>query len=196
MLGLAEPDTKVWVEHIPNPARKLKYSWRLVEHNTGHFTGIDTGSANTIVRDALEARAIAGLDRYSELRSEVKYGEKSRVDFLLSGEGGDTYVEVKSVTLSRRTGIAEFPDSVTERGTRHLAELSRMVQGGYRAVMLYLVQRTDCAQFDLAADIDPAYAAAFRQARAAGVLAMALQCEISPAGTSVSGLMPCTGHAQ
>ena len=92
----------------------------------------------------------------------------------------DIYVEVKSVTLQRQTGLAEFPDSVTARGTKHLGELQQMVEAGQRAVMLYLVQRTDCTHFDVAHDIDPAYAEAYQNARAMGVELRCFAAQISP----------------
>ena len=116
--------------------------------------------------------------------------ENSRIDFLLSGAGPDTYLEVKSVTLSRQSGLAEFPDSVTARGTKHLQELSEMTRQGHRAVMFYLVQRTDCAAMTLARDIDHAYAAAFAQATAAGVMVRAQACEITPKGVWLGQSIP------
>ena len=125
------------------------------------------------------------------MRPEVRYGTRSRVDFLLTGPGlPDAWVEVKNVHLSREAGLAEFPDSVTERGTRHLAELATMAAGGARAVMLYLVQRTDCDRFRLAPDLDPAYATAYAVARAAGVEAIAHRCRIDPAGVRLDAALP------
>lgn len=113
----------------------------------------------------------------------MKYGDASRIDFLLQGAGlPDAYVEVKSVTLMRQQGLAEFPDSVTARGTKHLHELTKMVEQGHRAVMLYLVQRTDCKEFKLASDIDPAYAAAYKSATAAGVEVICIGTKITPDG--------------
>lgn len=183
MMGLAEPGMRIWLEPNDDPKKKLKFGWRLVEHAGGHFTGVDTSVPNRALRAALEAKQVAGLADYETVRAEVKYGEKSRIDFLLTQPGlPDCYVEVKSVTLSRQPGLAEFPDSVTARGTKHLGELARMVAEGHRAVMLYLVQRTDCDRFQLAADIDPAYAAAFDAARAAGVERLVLGTRISPQG--------------
>jgi sugar fermentation stimulation protein A len=120
----------------------------------------------------------------------VKYGDNSRIDFLLSGAGPDTYVEVKSVTLSRQTGLADFPDSVTARGLKHLNELSKVAQDGARAVMFYLVQRTDCARVSIAGDIDPAYADGLANARAAGVQVMAMDCRISPDEISLGKTLP------
>ena len=108
-----------------DPKKKLKYGWRLVDHENGHFTGVDTSVPNRALKAALEAREIDGLGEYEVVRPEVKYGEKSRIDFLLQGSGPDTYVEVKSVTLCREPGLAEFPDSVTKRGAKHLASCPR-----------------------------------------------------------------------
>ena len=185
MMGLAEPGMKIWLEPNDDPKKKLKFGWRLVDHENGHFTGVDTSVPNRALRAALEARSVAGLGDYHTVRAEVKYGENSRIDFLLKGDGL-TYLEVKSVTLSRQPGLAEFPDSVTARGTKHLGELAKVVGQGHRAVMLYLVQRTDCDRFDLARDIDPTYAAAFVDARAAGVDVIVLGTRISPDGIHVA----------
>ncbi|MCA0938721.1 DNA/RNA nuclease SfsA [Salipiger pacificus] len=191
MLGMAEPETRIWLEPNDDPKRKLKYAWRLIEHEGGTFTGVDTGVPNRVLRAALEAGQVAGLEGYESVRPEVKYGEKSRIDFLLSGVGRrDCYVEVKSVTLSRRPGRAEFPDSVTARGAKHLAELSAMVAQGHRAVMLYFVQRTDAEEVTLAADIDPTYAAAFAAARTAGVEVLALGCRITPEEITLGAPLP------
>lgn len=180
MMGLAEPGAKIWVEPNDDPKKKLKFGWRLVDHENGHFTGVDTSVPNKALKAALLAHQVPGLPAYTQVRSEVKYGANSRIDFLLGGDGPDTYVEVKSVTLSRQPGLAEFPDSVTARGAKHLGELENMVREGHRAMMFYLIQRTDCAAMTLAADIDPTYAAAFAKAQAAGVRILAQSCEITP----------------
>lgn len=183
MMGLAEPGMKIWLEPNDDPRKKLKYGWRLVEHENGHFTGVDTSVPNRALRAALEAGEIPELAAYGTVRPEVKYGENSRIDFLLSEAGlPDAYVEVKSVTLSRQPGLAEFPDSVTARGTKHLGELAAMAEAGHRAIMLYLVQRTDCDRFALAADIDPAYAAQFDAATAKGVERLVYATQITPKG--------------
>lgn len=184
MMGLAVPGTKIWLEPNDDPKKKLKFGWRLVDHENGHFTGVDTSVPNRALKAALEAHAFHELGPYDRVRPEVKYGEKSRIDFLLEGEGL-TYVEVKSVTLMRNVGLAEFPDSVTARGAKHLVELANMVREGHRAVMFYLVQRTDCERFDLARDIDPTYAAEFAKARAAGVEVMCYDTRITPAGVNI-----------
>lgn len=186
MMGLAEPGMRIWLEPNDDPKKKLNYGWRLVEHAGGHFTGVDTSVPNRALRAALEAGEIAELAAYETVRPEVKYGEKSRIDFMLTQPGlPDCYVEVKSVTLSRQPGLAEFPDSVTARGTKHLEELASMVAQGHRAVMLYLVQRTDCQRFQLAADIDPTYAATFERAAAAGVERLVYGTRITPKGVTL-----------
>lgn len=181
MMGLAEPGMKVWLEPNDDPKKKLNYGWRLVDHENGHFTGVDTALPNRAVKTALEAGDIAALAGYGTVRPEVKYGTGSRVDFLLQQDGlPDCYVEVKSVTLCRTPGLAEFPDSVTARGAKHLAELARVAQAGDRAVLLYLVQRTDCDAVAMAADIDPTYAAAHAAATQAGVETLCIGTHIAP----------------
>ena len=186
MMGLAEPGMKIWLEPNDDPRKKLKFGWRLVDHENGHFTGVDTSVPNRALKEALMAHQVPGLPPYDLVRPEVKYGENSRIDFLLSGDGPDTYVEVKSVTLSRQPGLAAFPDSVTMRGAKHLAELAQMVREGHRAVMFYLVQRTDCDAVTLAGDIDPAYKTAFDTATAAGVTVLAQGCHIDPLRITLS----------
>ena len=180
MMGLQEPGTRIWLEPNDNPNRKLDYSWKLVELDGGHMAGIDTVLPNRIVGESLDKGQIPELSEYPLVRSEVRYGNASRIDFLLSASGKpDAYVEVKNVTLSRQTGLAEFPDSVTKRGTKHLYDLARMTAQGYRAVMFYLVQRSDCRRFSLAEDIDPDYAEAYRAAKLAGVETLCYQAALS-----------------
>ena len=190
MTGLAMPGLPVWLSKSDDPKRKLAYSLELVELPTG-IVGINTAHPNRIVGEALRARSIPELGAYDGIRPEVKYAEKSRVDFLLTAEGlPDCYLEVKNVHLVRAAGLAEFPDSVTTRGARHLADLARMVDEGHRAVMLYLLQRGDCPQFPLAADIDRAYAAAFRDARSAGVEALCHATDITSEAITLGDPLP------
>jgi sugar fermentation stimulation protein A len=191
MLGLNAPGTTVWVEPSDDPKRKLGHAWRLVELDGGHFAGIDTGLPNRLVAEALREGRVPALAGYPGVRPEVRYGAGSRVDFLLTGPGlPDAYVEVKNVHLCRDPGWAEFPDSVTARGARHLAELAAMAAAGRRAVMLYVVQRTDCSQFRLAADLDPGYARAYAAAREAGVEAIAHATRIGPEGVWLDRALP------
>jgi sugar fermentation stimulation protein A len=191
MLGLAEPGTRIWLERNDDPAKKLRYGWRLVEDASGQMIGIDTGWPNKMLRAAFEAGQVQSLQGYNAVLPEQRYGTGSRVDFLLRGPDlPDAYVEVKSVTLSRSPGLAEFPDSVTTRGAKHLGELAAMAQQGHRAILFYLVQRSDCTRFALASDIDPAYAAAADRAKAAGVEVICHACTLTPQSVSLSQEMP------
>jgi sugar fermentation stimulation protein A len=184
MLGLTSPGARVWLSTSDTPTRKYPHTWEMVEADLGagpSLVGINTGHPNRLVAEAIAARRIMPLSGYSSLRREVKYGEASRIDILLvDARKGHCYVEVKNVHLMRTAGVAEFPDCVTARGVKHLRELSRMVAEGHRAVMLFLIQRTDAKRFALARDLDPVYAEAFGLAVAAGVEAMAFACRMSP----------------
>lgn len=187
MMGLADEGTKVWLEPNDDPKKKLDYGLRLVDHENGHLTGVDTSLPNRVLRAALEAGEIEALSDYKSVRPEVPYGTNSRVDFLLTHDDlPDCYVEVKSVTLCRTPPLAEFPDSVTARGTKHMNELAEVARAGHRAVLLYLVQRTDCTHVDIAADIDPKYAAAHADATKAGVETVCIGTHISPEGISIA----------
>ena len=194
MTGLAEPGLRAWLEPNDDPKRKLRYGWKLVELGGGHWAGIDTVLPNRVVREALDGGAVAALAGYRSVRAEVRYGRGSRVDFLLSAPGlPDAYVEVKNAHLSRRPGLAEFPDARTARGLRHLHELSEMAVQGHRAVMLFLVQRTDCTRFSLAADIDPDYAEGLARARAAGVEVLCYDTRIDLSGVTLRRPLPVIG---
>lgn len=192
LTGLAGPGARIWLEPNDDPRRKLDYGWRLVDLGAGHMAGIDTGVPNRVVAEALREGRIDGLTGH-DVRAEVPYGEASRVDFLLTGKGRDTYVEVKNCHLRRQGDLAEFPDCVTRRGARHMEELARMVGKGHRAVLIFVVQRTDCARVAVAADIDPAYARAFDAARAAGVEVICLSTEIDTQGVRASAPLPFDG---
>lgn len=194
MTGLAAPGAKVWLSHSDKPGRTLSYSWELVETDLGsgvELVGVNTGHPNALVGAAIAAGAIPPLASYAQMRREVKYGERSRVDFLLEGPGKPPcYLEIKNVHLMRSKGLAEFPDSVTARGARHLDELAAMVAAGHRAVMLFVIQIASAARFALARDIDPHYAAAFDRARAQGVEALAYRCALSIEGIAVDAPVP------
>lgn len=187
MMGLAEPGMRVWLEPNDDPRKKLRFGWRLVDHENGHFTGVDTALPNRLLRAALTAGEVPGLTGYDQVRAEVPYGDGARVDFVLSAlDRPDCFVEVKSVTLSRHPTLAEFPDSVTARGARHLGELAREAHAGHRAVLLYLVQRTDAKSVAIARDIDPTYADAHDNAARAGVETLCLGTAISPQEITLS----------
>jgi sugar fermentation stimulation protein A len=194
MLGLNAPGARVWLSRSANPKRKLAYSWELIEVDLGRrrtLVGINTGSPNGAVAAAIEAGLIPALTGYADMRREVRYGENSRIDILLEDPArAPCYVEIKNVHLMRQAGLAEFPDSVTARGAKHLKELVAMVASGARAVMVYFVQRGDAETFTLAHDIDPGYAAAFKDARAAGVEAIAIASEVTLEGLTLPRAIP------
>lgn len=189
MMGLADPGLAVWLSTSDSPTRKYRHTLEMVEVGPASrpvYVGINTGHPNGLVADAIAAGRLAPLSGFAQLRREVKYGQSSRIDLLLEDPGrGKLYVEIKNVHLSRAKGVAEFPDSRTERGVKHLEELARMVGEGHRAAMVYLIQRRDAREFRLARDIDPDYAAALERARAAGVEAYAWRCRVAPGGISV-----------
>jgi sugar fermentation stimulation protein A len=189
MLSVKEPGSKVWLSPAADPARKLRYTWELIEVN-GAMVGINTGLPNRIVAEAIAAGEIKELAGYDSLKREQKYGKNSRIDILLESLGRPPcYVEIKNVTMRRGfppAHRAEFPDSVTARGAKHLVEMADMVRTGARAVMFYLVQRTDCDELSIAADIDPAYDKGLRTALAAGVEAIGYACDVSPVGVAVA----------
>lgn len=188
MLGLNAPGSEVWLSKSGNPKRKLAYSWELIkvpgETASGVLVGLNTAWPNPLAFEALAAGKIEQLQGYTSVRREVKYGVNSRIDLLLTDDEKPTcYVEVKNVHLKRgppsSSGMAEFPDCRTERGAKHLRELTDMVAAGNRAVMLYVVQRGDCDGFTTADDLDPIYGRALREAMARGVEAICYDCSVT-----------------
>lgn len=183
MMGLSAPDMGVWVSESDSKTRKYRHTLELVEAQDGdqvHLVGINTGHPNKIVSEAIAEKRVPKLRGYATLKREQKYGRNSRIDILLSDDKrGLCYVEIKNVHLLRHPRLAEFPDSVTARGAKHLDELGDMVEAGHRAVMFFLVQRGDAKRFSLACDIDPAYGEAFARARSRGVECLVYGCEIS-----------------
>ncbi|MEH2473993.1 sugar fermentation stimulation protein A [Nitrobacteraceae bacterium AZCC 2161] len=194
MTGLQATGARVWLSKSPSAMRKLPYSWELIEVDFGggsELVGVNTMHPNAIVAEALAAQAIPELAGYANIRREVKYGAASRVDFLLEDPARPLcYVEVKNVHMMRRQGLAEFPDSVTARGARHLEELAIVAAAGARAVMLFVIQIGSSTAFALARDIDPAYGRAFDMAHVAGVEAIAYTCGISRDGLVLAGPVP------
>lgn len=184
MTGLSAPGSRIWLSRSDDPKRKLSHSWELVEvmeAGIRRLVGVNTAHPNRLAEEAILAGTIAELSGYARLRREVRYGVNSRIDLLLeSPDRPPCFVEVKSVTLFRQPGLAEFPDAVTARGAKHLEEMAREVANGARAVMLYLVQAEGLQRFTVAGDIDPAYARALAKARAAGVECLAYGCRVSP----------------
>ena len=189
MLGLNTPGLPAWVSRSDDPKRKLAHTLELVEAEGG-LVGINTMHPNRLAAEALEADAIPELTGYHSHRREVRYGEASRVDFLLAGPAGRCWLEVKNCHLMRGARLAEFPDCVAARSLKHLKELTHMVQAGDRAVMLFVIQRTDCDVFATAADLDPAYAAGLTAAAAAGVEVLCYDCDLSEQEIRIARRIP------
>jgi sugar fermentation stimulation protein A len=192
MLGLNMPGLPCWISRSDDPKRKLAHTLELVEVDGG-LVGINTMHPNRLVAEALAADAIPELTGYASIRREVKYGAASRVDFLLEDpDRPPCWLEIKNCHLRREGTLAEFPDCVAARSTRHLAELEAMVAEGHRAVALFVIQRTDCDRFSTAADKDPAFAAALTRVAGAGVEVLCYACEISPQAVRISHRVPWT----
>jgi sugar fermentation stimulation protein A len=190
MLGLNTPGLPCWVSKSDDPKRKLAHTLELVEIDGG-MVGINTLHPNRLVAEALAADTIPELSGYATHRREVRYGANSRVDFLLEHpDRAPCWLEVKNVHLMREPGLAEFPDCVAARSTRHLRELAERVRAGDRSVLLFVVQRTDCDRFAPAADCDPAFARALAEVAAQGVEVLVYGCEVTPAGVRLDQPMP------
>ena len=180
MKGCQPDHARVWLSPATNPARKLRYTWELVETAPGEFACVNTARPNAQARSAVEAGVIAALAGYGQVRAEVRYGEeKSRIDLHLSGHAqhSDAWVEVKNVTLCE-DGIGYFPDAVTLRGQKHLRELMAQTRLGERAVLLFCVNHTGIREVRPADHIDPEYGRLLREASAAGVELMAWQAAL------------------
>jgi sugar fermentation stimulation protein A len=194
MTGLDRPLSRIWLSDSRNPERKYPFTWELVETDLGNgpeIAGVNTGQPHQLVAEAIAAGSIPELRGYASVRREVKYGEGSRIDFLLEDPARPPcYLEIKNVHLMRNARLAEFPDCVTERGAKHLRELSLMHTNGARAVMLFVIQIASADRFTPARDIDPAYAAAFDQARTRGVEMLAWRCNIGLSGIDIAAPVP------
>ena len=175
-----EENTSCWYSDSGNPKRKYRHTLEITTTPEGALAGVNTGRANHLAEEAITAGVVRELQGYESLRREVKYGEEnSRIDFLLGGSKGDCYVEVKNVTLAEGDrGL--FPDAVSARGTKHLRELQKMAESGARAVLFYCVQHTAIETVEAAAEIDPAYASALKEAVAAGVEVVAYRAALGP----------------
>lgn len=182
MLNCMMPGGRIWFSRSSDPKRKLPGTWEISETPQGRFACINTGRANALVEEALRAGTISELAGFTALKREVAYGlEKSRVDFRLEYPEGFLYLEVKSVTLGfDDSPVAAFPDAVTQRGARHLRELAALARDGVRAVLLYCVNLTGIEAVRPAEEIDPAYAAALKEAIGAGVQVLAYGVQLTP----------------
>ena len=192
MLGVNTPGLTVWLSKSNDPKRKLAHTLEFVEVG-GAMVGVNTMHPNRLVAEALAADAIPELRGYATHRREAKYGEASRVDFLLEHpDRPPCWLEIKNCHLSRTKGLAEFPDCVAARSSKHLRELEAMAAVGERAVVLFVVQRTDCESFRACAELDPKFAAALDQAAAAGVEVLVYAAQMSPTAVSLSHAIPWT----
>jgi sugar fermentation stimulation protein A len=190
MRGLTAPGSRLWLSEHDSPTRKYRYVFEMIEAE-GTMVGVNTAMPNRLAEEAIRAGQVGDLGTYAGLRREQKYGRNSRIDFLLTDPAKPTtYVEVKNVHFCRTPGLAEFPDTVTARGAKHLEELGDMVDLGHRAVMLYVIQRNDCHRLRICSDLDPFYGRAYARARQRGVEAFAITCRISPIEITAAGLIP------
>lgn len=185
MMGITVPGSKVFLTESDNPKRKLKFTWEMVEIDDVRI-GVNTNNPNAIVYNALLKNKIPELSGYKDIKPEVKYGNNSRIDFLLrDGPTQQCLVEVKNVHLVRENRIAEFPDCVTTRGAKHQLELSAQVKNGVRSVLLYVVQREDVDAFKVARDIDKVYAHNADEAVKQGVEVFAYSCAMEKDGINL-----------
>ena len=156
MYGLLKKGNKVWVTKSDNPNRKLKYTLQIIEDKKSKV-GVNTHLTNKIVHHALENNLIKEFDKKIEIKPETKFGKNTRFDFLITQKKFKAFIEVKNVTLSRIKNLAEFPDAITSRGLKHINELLKASNMGYKIFILYLIQRDDCKLFKIAEDVDPEY---------------------------------------
>ncbi len=182
MLSVNQSGSQVWLSRADKATRTLAYTWELIRVGQT-LVGINTGLPNRLVADALARDRIPELSGYSSVRREVRYGRNCRIDLLLEEPGRPTcLVEVKNVTMRRSLGTSgpiEFPDSVTARGIKQLAELAAAVRRGNRAVLLYIAQRSDADRLAFASDLDPAYGRAVLATAEAGVESYSYGCHVN-----------------
>ncbi len=189
MTGCVEEGAPVWLSRSDDPKRKYPHTWELVATSRG-MACIHSALANKVVGEAFEAGRIPGFSAYPEIRREVKYGDGSRADLLLSGPAGRVFVEVKSVTLCREGGQGLFPDAVSERGRKHLRELQGVLEAGTRSVLFFCVFHAGIERVSAAGDIDPAYRDTLAAAQAAGVEVLAWSAAVSPQGLALERALP------
>jgi len=178
MMGLLDKDNKAWFSLSDNPNRKLKYTLEMIEVKNKKV-GINTLFTNKIVLEALKHKKINSLNKFNHIKTESKFSDGTRFDFLLSNDKEKCFLEVKNVTLLRENKIAEFPDAITSRGTKHLNELCNAKKKGYQSYILYLIQRENCDSFKIAKDIDEEYKIAFSKALKSGVKILCYDCKLN-----------------
>lgn len=190
MRGLTEPGSRIWLSRHDSAARKYAYALELVEAD-GTVVGVNTALPNRLAEEAILAQLVPQLAGFSTLKREQRYGRNSRIDILLEDESqGSVHVEVKNVHFIREPRLAEFPDSVTSRGAKHLDEMGDLVEAGKRAAMLFIIQRADCDCLRICVDLDPGYGRAFARAMSRGVEAYAVRCHLDPGKIVPESLIP------
>ncbi len=185
MRGLLKEDNKVWLSKSNNPKRKLKYTLQIIEDN-GSKVGVNTHLTNKIVFHGLKNSLIREFDKNIVIKPEVKFGVNTRFDFLITKKNFKAFIEVKNVTLSRKSKIAEFPDAITSRGAKHIAELIKANKKGYEIYIIFIIQREDCNQFTIANDIDPEYSELLSKAIKKNLKILCYDCKFSPKGIKVN----------
>ncbi len=191
MQGCRQPGARVWLSRAENPARKYPLTWELVEAEPGVLVGIHTGRTNGLVREAIEQGFLSEWGEPQAVRTEVRYGaENSRVDFVLEGDAGPRFVEVKNVTAAVEGGVAVFPDAVSARGSRHLRELMGVYRRGADAALVFCVQRSDVTEVRPADMIDPVYGQTLRAAIELGVDVIALRAKVTPRRIEIDTRVP------
>ena len=175
MKGLIKEGNEVYLHKNDDPKRKLKYGLEIIKANK-KLVGVNTHLANKIVNHGLENNLISELKNSDTIKSEVFFDKETRFDFLLEKNNQKIFVEVKNVTLFRDKETAEFPDAITDRGSKHLIELSKLPSKNTRAVMLFLIQRDDCKKFQIASDIDQIYYDNFKTVIKKGVEIICYNC--------------------
>ena len=185
MMGLLDKGNKIWFSRSNNQSRKLKYTLEIIEVGK-KMIGVNTLLTNKIIFEALSQKKIKNFVKFNNIKNEVKFSDKTRFDFLISNNKEKCFLEVKNVTLSRKGKIAEFPDAITSRGTKHLKELIIAKQRGFESYILYLIQREDCKSFRIAKDIDEDYKIAFDKALKKGVKIICYDCKISTEGIKLN----------
>ena len=185
MMGLLKKGNRVWLSRANDPKRKLKYTLQIIEDNKSKV-GINTHFTNEIVDDALNNLLIKNFKSLNLIRREVKFGKNTRFDFLIESKNKKTFIEVKNVTLSRRKGVAEFPDAITARGLKHIKELLKASEKGYEVYLLFVVQRDDCNKFELAEDIDPEYCELLIKAVKKKLNILCYDCKFSSKGININ----------
>ena len=185
MQGLLDKNNKVWLTKTANPNRKLKYTLQIIE-NQNAKVGINTHITNKITLEALKSSIIEKFKNFETLKQEVNFGSNTRFDFLITEGTKKSFIEVKNVTLSRKKGVAEFPDAVTSRGLKHIQELLKANQKGYKIYLLYIIQRDDCNKFELAKDIDPKYCELLVKAVKKNLNVLCYDCKFSSKGIKLN----------